>query len=117
MGTITSAVGRIGRRTALAIAGGVAVVAATVAVATAAVAGGGPVTPAPTSSPSSSVPSAPAGGAPRTSPGDDGSDGGREACCGGDGAEIGKSAMDDGTEMGKEHMDDGLEMGSGMGDG
>ncbi|GAA3245799.1 hypothetical protein GCM10010469_01190 [Streptomyces labedae] len=115
MGTTSSVIGRLGRRTVLTIVGGVAVVAATVAIATAAVAGGGPDTPAPSSSPSpsSSAPSASGSQAPGSTPGDDGSGRVGQGCCEEGREDDSGMGWDDGMEIGREHMDDGMGMGDG----
>ncbi|MEU0721818.1 hypothetical protein ABZ498_32155 [Streptomyces lavendulocolor] len=117
MDTISSVAGRIGRRTALVLAGGVAVLVATVAIATVAVAGGGPDTPAPSAPAASPSASSSSGNeAPNTGPGDDAS-----GCCGegmseggwdDDGA-MGKGGMDYGAEMRRGGMDDRMGMGDG----
>ncbi|MET9835429.1 hypothetical protein ABZ078_40520 [Streptomyces sp. NPDC006385] len=112
MGTTSSVIGRLGRRTVLAVVGGVAVVAATVAIATAAVAGGGPDTPAPSGTSSSpSASSSPGKEGDGTQRGDDAWGRGGEGCCGENGP--GWNAGDDGMEMGRRHMEDGMGMGDG----
>ncbi|MFF3877312.1 hypothetical protein [Streptomyces sp. NPDC001978] len=123
MRTLNSFIGRVGRRTALAAIGGIAVVAASVTVATAAVAGGGPNSPAPaaTSTPAAPSPSSASNeGGANLAP-DDSSMRGDD-----DMDENGWGQEDDGTEMSnrgsdrKGHTDDGSEMGEagmGMGDG
>lgn len=120
MSAISSIIGRIGRRTTLAITGGVAALAATVAIATAAVAGGGPDTPAPpkTSAPAAS-PSTHGNESPDTAPGDDASNRGRDDMSEGrwNGMEMGPGMADDSMEIGKSRMGDGMEMGRGMGHG
>lgn len=73
MRTTSSVVGKIGRRTALALAGGIAILAAAMTIATAAVAGGGPATPAPSKTSSTAATSPPTAGKPNpgTAPGED----------------------------------------------
>lgn len=112
MDATSSVIGRLGRRTVLAVVGGVAVVAAAVAIATAAAAGGGSGTPAPSApSASPSASSSPGKEGSDTTPGDGAWGRGADGCCGGNGQ--GWNARDDGMEMGRRHMEHGMGMSDG----